>query len=38
MAYGVANLDKPLPRAGVYLPDGIYASITIGTGRGAASS
>ncbi len=31
MAYGVANLDKPLTRAGVYLADGIYASINIGT-------
>jgi carboxypeptidase Q len=30
-AYGVANLDKPLTRAGVYLADGIYASINIGT-------
>jgi carboxypeptidase Q len=31
MAYGVANLDKPLTRAGVYLPDGIYAAINVGT-------
>jgi carboxypeptidase Q len=30
-AYGVANLDKPLTRAGVYLPDGIYAAINVGT-------
>jgi hypothetical protein len=30
-AYGVANLDKPLPRAGVYLPDGIYAALNVGT-------
>jgi hypothetical protein len=32
VAYGVANLDKPLPREGVYLPDGLYAAITIGAG------
>ncbi len=31
VAYGVANLDKPLTRAGVYLPDGIYAAISVGT-------
>ena len=31
IAYGVANLDKPLPREGVYLPDGLYADITIGS-------
>jgi hypothetical protein len=30
MAYGVANLDKPLTRAGVYLADGLYASIGVG--------
>jgi carboxypeptidase Q len=30
VAYGVANLDKPLTRAGVYLPDGLYAAFTIG--------
>jgi cyclophilin family peptidyl-prolyl cis-trans isomerase len=27
---GVANLEKPLSRAGVYLPDGLYASIMVG--------
>jgi carboxypeptidase Q len=32
VAYGVANLDKPLTRAGVYLDDGIYATVTIGAG------
>ena len=32
VAYGVANLDKPLTRDGVYLADGLYASITIGSG------
>jgi hypothetical protein len=31
MAYGVANLDKPLPREGVYLADGMYAAITVGS-------
>jgi carboxypeptidase Q len=30
VAYGAANLDKPLPREGVYLPDGLYAAIAIG--------
>jgi hypothetical protein len=30
MAYGAANLDKPLTRAGVYLDDGLYASIAVG--------
>jgi cyclophilin family peptidyl-prolyl cis-trans isomerase len=32
VAYGVANLDKPLTRDGVYLADGLYAGITIGSG------
>jgi cyclophilin family peptidyl-prolyl cis-trans isomerase len=32
VAYGVANLDKPLTRDGVYLADGLYADITIGSG------
>jgi hypothetical protein len=31
VAYGVANLDKPLPREGVYLADGMYAAITVGS-------
>ncbi len=31
MAYGVANLDKPLTRDGVYLADGMYAAITVGS-------
>jgi hypothetical protein len=30
VAYGAANLDKPLPREGVYLADGLYADIAIG--------
>ncbi|MGE5362015.1 MAG: M28 family peptidase [Bacteroidales bacterium] len=33
VAYGVANLEKPLTRAGVYLNDGVYASITTGAGE-----
>jgi hypothetical protein len=32
MAYGVANLDKPLRRDGVYLADGLYASVAVGAG------
>ena len=32
IAYGVANLDKPLTRAGVYLDDGIYATVAVGAG------
>ncbi|MBP7706783.1 MAG: M20/M25/M40 family metallo-hydrolase [Candidatus Aminicenantes bacterium] len=32
VAYGVANLDKPLTREGVYLPEGLYAEIAIGAG------
>ena len=31
MAYGIANLDKPLTRDGVYLPDGLYATIAVGS-------
>jgi hypothetical protein len=31
VAYGVANLAKPLTRDGVYLADGLYADITLGT-------
>ena len=30
VVYGAANLDKPLPREGVYLADGLYADIAIG--------
>jgi carboxypeptidase Q len=32
VAYGVANLDKALPRDGVYLADGLYAAVSIGAG------
>jgi hypothetical protein len=31
VAYGAANLDKPLTRDGVYLADGLYADIAVGT-------
>jgi len=30
VAYGAANLDKPLTRDGVYLADGLYAAIIVG--------
>ena len=33
LAYGLANLPAPLPREGVYLPEGLYADIATGTGR-----
>jgi len=33
VAYGVANVDKPLTRDGVYLADGLYASFAVGTGE-----
>jgi cyclophilin family peptidyl-prolyl cis-trans isomerase len=33
IAYGTANLDHQLSRAGVYLPDGMYADITTSKGR-----
>ncbi len=36
VAYGVANLDKPLTRDGVYLPEGLYADIAIGAGDSPA--
>ena len=31
VAYGAANLDKPLTREGVYLADGLYADIAVGS-------
>jgi hypothetical protein len=31
-AYGVANLDRALPREGVFLEDGLYAEFAIGAG------
>jgi hypothetical protein len=36
VAYGVANLDKPLTRDGVYLADGLYADIAVGAGDSPA--
>ncbi len=33
VVHGVANLDKPLARDGVYLADGLYAAFTIGSGE-----
>jgi hypothetical protein len=36
VAYGIANLDKPLTREGVYLPEGLYADIAIGAGDSPA--
>jgi hypothetical protein len=30
VAYGAANLERPLPREGVYLADGLYADIALG--------
>ena len=36
VAYGVANLDKPLTREGVYLPEGLYADFAIGAGDSPA--
>jgi cyclophilin family peptidyl-prolyl cis-trans isomerase len=32
VAYGIANLDEPLPREGTYLPDGIFADMTTSSG------
>jgi carboxypeptidase Q len=32
VAYGAANLDRPLPREGVFLADGLYADITLESG------
>lgn len=31
VVYGAANLEKSLPREGVYLADGIYAAVTVGS-------
>ncbi|MDD8025419.1 MAG: M20/M25/M40 family metallo-hydrolase [Acidobacteriota bacterium] len=33
VAFGAANLDRPLARKGVYLEDGLYADISIGAGE-----
>jgi hypothetical protein len=36
VAYGAANLDRALPREGVYLADGLYADIAVGAGDSPA--
>ncbi len=38
VAYGVANLDKPLTRVGVYLDDGLYAAVTLASGASFMTS
>lgn len=38
VAYGLANLEAPLTRAGVYLDDGVYADITTASGTRVMAS
>ncbi len=38
VAYGIANLDQALTREGTYLPDGIFADITLSSGARVISS
>ncbi len=38
VAYGIANLDHPLPREGVYLPDGMFADISTASGARVIAS
>ena len=38
LAYGIANLDEPLPREGVFLDDGLYADITTASGARVMAS
>lgn len=38
VAYGIANLDEPLTRDGVYLPDGLFADITTTSGARVIAS
>ena len=38
VAYGIANLDEPLPREGVFLPDGLFADITTASGARVIST
>ena len=38
LAYGIANLDEPLPRDGVFLEDGLYADITTASGARVMAS
>ena len=36
VAYGAANLDRPLAKEGVYLADGLYADIALGSAEAPA--
>lgn len=38
VAYGIANLDHPLTRDGVYLPDGLFADIITASGARVITS
>jgi len=38
LAYGIANLDHPLSRDGVYLPDGLFADIVTDSGARVITS
>lgn len=38
VAYGIANLDRPLTREGSYLPDGLFADITTSSGARVIAS
>jgi carboxypeptidase Q len=38
VAYGIANLDEPLTRDGVYLPDGLFADIVTASGSRVLAS
>jgi carboxypeptidase Q len=38
VAYGMANLDEPLTRDGVYLPDGLFADIITASGARVIAS
>jgi len=38
VAYGIANLDQPLTRDGVYLPDGLFADIITASGARVITS
>jgi hypothetical protein len=38
LAYGIANLERSLTREGVYLPDGLYSDIVLGSGARVMAS
>jgi len=38
VAYGIANLEEPLPREGTYLPDGLFADISTASGARVITS